>query len=625
MNTPLTWYRRIVWLGIILNLGFAIPALVAPDMLTALMGLPYLPYYEWMQNAGMLILSLNIFYAVAARRTIEYWRINWVVVLSRVIAAVFWVYLIKTSEYPSAFTAMLIIDASLSVILGLLLQNGLPDDKRLSVQRVERTLLAPLGLIRKLYEHKPLRYLTLAVGLFLGVVGYTLYVNLLQPHPEIAYEKDEEQFKYGAIGLGMSSRIPLYIFNVLPTIFKDKLPNNGEEGYRSLGFIFEEGHELPVGLAQRHIGYKSVEPNCAFCHTGTVKDKDLTGNKPKVLLGSPAHELDLEAFQWFLYDCAADKRFNSDTLMRYIDQFADMSPTEHMVYKHLIIPFAKTSLMKQGRAYAWQNERPRQGKGRTDTFNPTKENVFHFPDDQTIGTVDLPQVWNQRPRQNLYLHWDGNNNSLKERNYAAAMAVGATPSSVIPANFERVTNFLLGLQPPAFPYPVDSQLAAEGAKIYQTECKSCHSFGEKLTGQVTELETIGTDPNRLYSFTSQLVERFHEFRKAPFKFDSYRKTYGYSNTPLDGVWARAPYLHNGSVPTLWDLLQKPENRPTVFYKGYNEYDPRNVGFVSTGPQAEKAGFKLETSLKGNGNQGHLYGTDLNDSQKRALLEYLKTL
>jgi hypothetical protein len=129
----------------------------------------------------------------------------------------------------------------------------------------------------------------------------------------------------------------------------------------------------------------------------------------------------------------------------------------------------------------------------------------------------------------------------------------------------------------------------------------------------------------LDSFTQGLVDKFHTYQTPPFKFDSYRKTNGYSNTPLDGVWARAPYLHNGSVPTLWDLLMSADKRPTSFYTGYDVYDPKYVGFVTSGADAEKVGFFYQTCLPGNSNQGHAFGADLKDDEKWDLIEYLKTL
>ena len=88
---------------------------------------------------------------------------------------------------------------------------------------------------------------------------------------------------------------------------------------------------------------------------------------------------------------------------------------------------------------------------------------------------------------------------------------------------------------------------------------------------------------------------------------------------------RDSYLHNGSVPTMRDLLKPPDQRPKVFYRGYDVYDYQNVGFVSTGTDAEKAGVAYDTTLKGNGNGGHVYGTTLGPTDVDALVEYMKTL
>ena len=100
---------------------------------------------------------------------------------------------------------------------------------------------------------------------------------------------------------------------------------------------------------------------------------------------------------------------------------------------------------------------------------------------------------------------------------------------------------------------------------------------------------------------------------------------GYIIQFLDGIWLKAPYLHNGSVPTLHDLLQPVANRPTVFYRGYDVYDQTQVGFVTEGAEAERSGTKHDTARRGNGNQGHEYGTTLSEDEKMTLIEYLKTL
>jgi hypothetical protein len=108
---------------------------------------------------------------------------------------------------------------------------------------------------------------------------------------------------------------------------------------------------------------------------------------------------------------------------------------------------------------------------------------------------------------------------------------------------------------------------------------------------------------------------------------------GYIAAFLDGIWLRAPYLHNGSVPTLHDLLEPVEKRPKVFYRGYDVYDQANVGFFScpeprrTGApcsdEAKRIGTKYDVSQKGSGNQGHTYGTELSAEEKDTLIEYLK--
>src|SRR5262249_40077152 len=213
-------------------------------------------------------------------------------------------------------------------------------------------------------------------------------------------------------------------------------------------------------------------------------------------------------------------------------------------------------------------------------------------------------------------------------------------------------------------------LASRGGVIYHEYCQTCHGTREppfrsagdnSLVGTVTPLAKILTDPARLDGYTQELAQaqnllyaghpspetdECHDYAlhvcdanqtddayKAlrakcyPARFSHFQKTDGYANQPLDGLWLRAPYLHNGSVPSVWALLQRPSARPEVFYIGYDVYDFTNMGFVTAGADAERYGWRYDTTRKGNGNsghEGHAYGTDLSDADKRALIEYLKT-
>jgi hypothetical protein len=80
------------------------------------------------------------------------------------------------------------------------------------------------------------------------------------------------------------------------------------------------------------------------------------------------------------------------------------------------------------------------------------------------------------------------------------------------------------------------------------------------------------------------------------------------------------------VPTLRDLLEPPEKRPGEFFRGYDLYDRKKVGFISNVAEANgRRFFNYDTKIAGNGNGGHLYGTKLTPEAKDALVEYMKTL
>ena len=147
------------------------------------------------------------------------------------------------------------------------------------------------------------------------------------------------------------------------------------------------------------------------------------------------------------------------------------------------------------------------------------------------------------------------------------------------------------------------------------------------------IEDIGTDRHRLDSYTYDVAVNQNMIFAGygDERFSHFRKTFGYANSPLDGIWLRAPYLHNGSIPTLRDLLEPSDKRPKTFYRGYDVYDQQKVGFVGDVAEEKSKKFFLfdtdETKEPGNSNKGHegkRFGTELSASDKDALIEYLKT-
>jgi hypothetical protein len=455
------------------------------------------------------------------------------------------------------------------------------------------------------------------------ILGLFLY-RRFNPNFPVVYTPIEDHFKYGSIGSEAANGIPYWIWKVLPDLFPEKLSG---KGYAFFGFVYEPGQEIPIGLARRRVIIDRLGMNCAICHTGTVRDTPTS--TPRIYLGMPANTFDLQSYLRFLTACAADGRFTADNVVRAINARKKLDPIETLIYQQAVYQ-TREVLLQRNLQTAFMSTRPDWGPGRVDTFNPYKTVQFNFPmnNDHSVGATDLPSIWNQRPRVGMQLHWDGNNDLLAERDKSAALGAGVTPVTIDIKSIQRIENWLLdGLQAPKYPYSIDENLAAHGALIYKSHCAFCHDFGSAYVGKVTPIEEIGTDRGRLDSYTYDFASNMNLlYTGYPWRFTHFRKTGGYANMPLDGVWLRAPYLHNGSVPTLRDLLEPPEARPRTFYRGYDVYDQQRAGFVSdVAAESSRKYFLYDTALPGNGNGGHLYGTQLSPVEKDALVEYMKKL
>ena len=471
-------------------------------------------------------------------------------------------------------------------------------------------------------ERKRIKIILLIILVILIAIAAYLYWAF-NPNRPVDYADIQEHFKYGSIGSEPANGIPYWIFKVLPDMFPEKLSG---KGYAALGFIEEPGRDLPIGFSKRRVIVDRVGLNCAVCHTGTVRDN--ANSQPRVIVGMPANHLQLENYIRFLSACALDPRFTADNVMTAIAARTSLGPIEKFIYRSAV-PLTREALIEQGSRLSFVNNRPDWGPGRVDTFNPYKAIQFHWPmeNDQSIGTSDYPSIWNQRPREGMQLHWDGNNTSVEERNKSAALGAGVTPASIDLDRLKRIEDWLLDFKAPAYPYSIDQNLAAKGEALYKQHCSACHDFGSALVGKVTPVDKIGTDPQRLDSYTYTLaVNQNLMYAGYPWRFSHFRKTNGYANMPLDGIWLRAPYLHNGSVPTLRSLLDAPDQRPKEFYRGYDVFDQKNVGFVSNLAAAGGENyFKYDTALPGNNNGGHVYGTTLSAEDKDAIVEYMKKL
>jgi hypothetical protein len=405
----------------------------------------------------------------------------------------------------------------------------------------------------------------------------------------------------------------------------DKLPA-GRSGYSAFGIVWEPGHELPVGFSKKHLfGGDRVAINCAFCHSSVVRTEP--GGVRMLIPGGPSTMTSPQAYVQFLDACATSPEFNADRVFAAIEQAGGhLSWTDRLLYRTILIPTVQRALVRRRAGNAWMMQRPAWGPGRIDPFNPVKFGMLGLPVDDTIGNSDMVAVVNMQMRKGMSLHWDGLSGSLREVVLSSALGDGASRKSIDLESLAKVEQWLMQTPPARYPYPMDPTLAESGRRIYTAHCASCHAPGGQRTGTVIPLAEIGTDRHRLDMWTQQAADAYNAFADGyAWDLNGFRKTNGYVAVPLDGVWLRAPFLHNGSVPYLRDLFEPVAARPLTFYRGYDLYDPGRVGFVAEGPEAERAGFRFDTTQAGNANSGHLYGTDLAPDDKRALIEYLKTL
>jgi mono/diheme cytochrome c family protein len=514
-------------------------------------------------------------------------------------------------------------------------------------------------------RHPWIKIAFLAILATVLLFGIYLAIRLTGDRP-VDYASDLDHWKYGSTGGERMSGFPYWIWVALPELFPELLPDKKPgHGYASFGMIYEPGkdprYDLPVGVARRKVmGIDRVFVNCAVCHTGTVRDAP--GAQPRIIAGMPANTFDIGAFEQFLMNVPVSEKFTAATVLGQIRKM-EKAPHKEVVpaddfLNHTLLQLAGVSLMRDRLLMIRDRllfiQPLTAGPGRVDTFNNPKALLNfptdHIPEDQLHGNCDFPSVWNQGPREGMQLHWDGNNTSVDERNLSAAFGTGAYPPTLDAERVLRTAKWLkTKAAPPDYPYPVDRALAAQGAPVYKEYCAGCHGTREAPyrsnpplphgVGTVVPIAAIGTDRHRLDSYTETLAlnqstlyagyEKDWGFNKAyPQRFTHFRKTHGYANSPLDGIWLRAPYLHNGSVPNLRELLEPAEKRTKSFYRGGDVYDPTNVGFVSNlAVEDGRNLFLLDTAKPGNGNgghEGHRYGTDLPPGEKQALLEYLKT-
>lgn len=250
--------------------------------------------------------------------------------------------------------------------------------------------------------------------------------------------------------------------------------------------------------------------------------------------------------------------------------------------------------------------------------------------------IDPMSVWNSKDRK--IFQWVGDIRHILFRNFAAALGISGVPEKLNARGNWIISDFIDGLPPPPYPFAVNTEAMSRGAALYKENCAGCHVADQNRAGTVEPPvygAPVNTDMNRALAFTPQAITIirgvFLRACKPGTKFDfkgpqapcdnvnpadilvdrTEGNKQGYVSPPLDAIWARAPYLHNGSVPTMRHLLV-PSLRAsaTKYLRGSISYDQRNLGWIWNLGDADKYKDKdsslsvYDTREDGQYNGGH---------------------
>ena len=265
------------------------------------------------------------------------------------------------------------------------------------------------------------------------------------------------------------------------------------------------------------------------------------------------------------------------------------------------------------------------------TLEWQKEASLTIPDE--VIPTDVPAWWLLKKKNAMFYNGFGRGDFGKFLMLSNILTVKDTAEArEVFSHFGDVLAYIKSIEPPKYPYPIDQNLANTGKAIFTNTCSKCHGvYGtESNYPNLLIPESIIQTDSLLFKANHQNPQFIEWFNKSWFAQGDLPArlvpSSGYVAPPLDGVWATAPYLHNGSVPTLETLLNS-AIRPTYWKRNFEKpsYNSQSIGWDYETLQEPNGKKAYNTTLKGYGNQGHYFGDHLSSSERKALIEYLKTL
>ncbi len=395
----------------------------------------------------------------------------------------------------------------------------------------------------------------------------------------------------------------------------------GSGGPSKTNYLNREGlnknisHEFTAITASN--GEVLVAPNCLQCHSQVLDNQLIVG------LGNS------------LADFTKNERLSTANLELLGKMLQTRSPKQY----EAALPFLTVTRSITPYLYA-----PVKGVNVADHLaallvahrNPSN---FGWSDDwllekpSELVPTDTPPWWLLKKKNAMFYNGFGRGDFGRFLMASNLLTVNDTSESrAVDEHMPDVLSYIYSLKPPAYPGKIDKALAAKGRVVFQQSCGGCHgSYGDKesypnllIPESIVRTDSLLCKSN--YS-TPQFVNWFNQSwfttGNHPARLEPYN---GYIAPPLDGIWVTAPYLHNGSVPTLEAVLFS-KYRPTYWSRDFDhpQYDTENPGWKYTTETAATNTSTYNTTLPGYGNYGHTFGDKLSEGERHAVLEYLKTL
>ena len=438
--------------------------------------------------------------------------------------------------------------------------------------------------------------------------------KVLPPTPQDTTGDPEVGFDYLVHGDYIGSGVPLAIMqNAAPKMPQTKLKpfprNELNQGIPYMMTAFEAAN-----------GAKIANGNCFTCHAGKVNGELVIG------LGDSFSDFE-------------DGMVFAGTMMRIgmglmYSKKKDLEPAafaDFGKYFKAMAPKIKTT--QPGSNPAFRLAEACMMHRNPEDLTYVKKPRFEMWD-YNIAT-DTPPLWHVKKKNTLYYNGIGRGSMPKLLLQASVLGVpDSSHSRKSVEAFKDVYAWLLTLEAPEYPGTIDSELAATGRPLFAEHCSGCHGTysedGDTYPNKVVHLDVIKTD--RLYADyirKSGIVDWYNASWFATSEPKSaFVPTDGYVAPPLDGVWASAPYFHNGAVPTLYEVL-KSSARPDLWARTgiSRDYDWEKIGWnYSTNPKGKDyRKWTFDTNVPGYGNGGHTFGDKLTETERWAVIEYLKTL